>query len=259
MEEWRDRTEESRKRWEQIGAHWDAFMGPGGNDFHKALIRPGTEELLAIQPGQRILEIACGNGNFARRLAALGAQVVALDFSSELIKAAEAHSKGWDIEYHIMDATDERALLTLGVGCFDAVVANMAIMDMAEIRPMIRSAYSLLTSRGRVVLSLQHPCFQPPGSIQVTETEEVNGAIITRHMLKISRYKDPEVYEGLALFDQPVPHLYFHRSLASILEVFFEEGFVLNGMKEPVLVGDREEKDHWSFLPPAMILRFRKG
>ncbi len=33
-----------------------------GNDFVEVLIWPATLRLLALQPGQRILDIACGNG-----------------------------------------------------------------------------------------------------------------------------------------------------------------------------------------------------
>jgi len=46
-------------------------MGDESNQFHRELIRPYTEKLLDIKEGQTILDIACGNGNFSRRLAEL--------------------------------------------------------------------------------------------------------------------------------------------------------------------------------------------
>ncbi|MBA3531803.1 MAG: hypothetical protein H0T73_07790, partial [Ardenticatenales bacterium] len=61
--------DEVRAIWEQNAGYWDDYMGEG-NDYHLVLIVPTTERLLAIQPGERVLEIACGNGSFARRLAA---------------------------------------------------------------------------------------------------------------------------------------------------------------------------------------------
>jgi len=38
-----------------------------------------------------VLDVACGNGAFARRLAHLGATVTACDFSSQLIARARSY------------------------------------------------------------------------------------------------------------------------------------------------------------------------
>src|SRR5215831_13983752 len=73
-----DLVGESRDIWDQNARWWDAKMGEG-NDWHRLLIAPAVEKLLEIQPGESVLELACGNGQFARRLASLGARVVACD------------------------------------------------------------------------------------------------------------------------------------------------------------------------------------
>ena len=77
-------TEESREIWNRNAAEWDAYMGEGGS-FQRVLIGPVTERLLALQPVELVLDIACGNGAFARRMAQLGASVVASDFSEVFI------------------------------------------------------------------------------------------------------------------------------------------------------------------------------
>jgi 2-polyprenyl-3-methyl-5-hydroxy-6-metoxy-1,4-benzoquinol methylase len=53
---------------------------------------PALAALLDVQPGRRYLDIACGNGLTSRRLAALGVQVTAFDFSANLINRAKARS-----------------------------------------------------------------------------------------------------------------------------------------------------------------------
>ena len=58
--------------WEQNADYWDRGMGEG-NKFHKLLTEPAQLRLLNIRPGERILDIACGNGQFARKMADLGA------------------------------------------------------------------------------------------------------------------------------------------------------------------------------------------
>ena len=79
MGDWKNLMPESQARWETIAEFWDDYMGEESNRFHRELIRPKTEELLAVAEGQTILDIGCGNGNFSRRLAELGARVVAVD------------------------------------------------------------------------------------------------------------------------------------------------------------------------------------
>ena len=65
----------------------------------------------------------------------LGGQVLAVDFSEGMLERARAH--GGDVEYRYTDAMDEEALLALGEPTsFDAVVSNMAMMDMEAIEPM---------------------------------------------------------------------------------------------------------------------------
>jgi 2-polyprenyl-3-methyl-5-hydroxy-6-metoxy-1,4-benzoquinol methylase len=71
--DWKELSEESRSRWEAVAAFWDEYMGEHDNRFHREIVRPKTEELLAVEAGQTILDIGCGNVNFSRRLADLGA------------------------------------------------------------------------------------------------------------------------------------------------------------------------------------------
>ena len=109
-----------------------------GNHWHRLLIAPAVEKLLCIQPGERVLELACGNGQFARRLASIGARVVACDSSAAFLDCARLRpSEHADrIEYRPMDLTGEEQLAALGAGEFDAAVCNMALMDIACITPL---------------------------------------------------------------------------------------------------------------------------
>src|SRR5689334_7696255 len=124
-------TEETREIWDQKAEHWDAKMGEG-NAFQRVLVGPAAERLLSIQPGETVADIGCGNGVFARRLAALCAFVVASDFSPRFIERARARTTehAERIDYRVVDATDAAQLLALGERRFDAAVCNMALMDM---------------------------------------------------------------------------------------------------------------------------------
>ena len=87
-----DLNDETRDAWDANARVWDAKMADEGNDFVKILQEPAIYRLLDVQPGQKILDAACGNGIFSRKLAALGAEVTAFDFSTELIRLAQERS-----------------------------------------------------------------------------------------------------------------------------------------------------------------------
>ena len=79
----------AKKRWETNADFWDERMGELSNRFHREIVRPSTEVLLDINEGENILDIACGNGNFSKRLVDLGARVTAFDYSANLIENAK--------------------------------------------------------------------------------------------------------------------------------------------------------------------------
>jgi len=74
---------------------------------------------------------------FSRRVASLGARVVALDFSESFVKCARRRTMehAERIDDHVLDAIDEEAVLTLGEARFDTAVCTMALMDKVWRRP----------------------------------------------------------------------------------------------------------------------------
>lgn len=262
MAEWKELTDDSQKRWDEIAEYWDDYMGEKSNQFHRELIRPYTEALLNPLEGQTILDIACGNGNFSRRLAEIGANIIAFDYSPKMIERAKLRSVQHvdRIEYKVMDATKYDDLLFLGTGAFDSAVANMAFMDIADLVPLVQALKKLVKPAGAVVFSITHPCFQSPAMRKIYETEEQNGEIISRSSIQIFHYQTPQPYQAIGIKGQSTPHLMFHRSLSYYCQLFFQAGFILDGIEEPSF--QREEgnaKFEWIEIPPVMILRFRNS
>jgi 2-polyprenyl-3-methyl-5-hydroxy-6-metoxy-1,4-benzoquinol methylase len=256
-------ADDVRTAWERNAEWWDAYYKEG-NDFHRTLIAPLTERLLAIEPGETVLDVACGNGAFSRRMAQLGATVVAFDFSVSFIGCARKRTveRADRIEYHVIDATDRDGMLSLGEGRFDAAVCTMAIMDMEEIEPLAEALPLLLKPSGRFVLSVLHPCFNNPSCRMSAEQEDRDGDLRAVRTVKVERYLTPFSAKGIGIVGQPVPQTYFHRPLRALLEPFFRNGFVLDGLEEKAFADPSNARgplswDHYPEIPPVLVVRLR--
>jgi|SRR5579859_329283 len=255
----------TRDAWNQNAEVWDRTQGDAGNAFQRLLIGPAAERLLALQPGESVLEIACGNGVFARQIARLGAQVLATDFSEQQLARARARTTehAERIEYRLLDATSEEQLLALGTRRFDAAVANQALMDMATIDPLLSALGQLLKAGGRFVFSVTHPCFNTGSQHLVMEQEDREGEIVTTYSVKVSKYLTPTAHQGLAIIGQPVPQYYFDRPLHVLFTSCFRAGFALDGLEEPAFGPEVQGSRPFSWdgdfkeIPPVLVARMR--
>lgn len=259
---------QTREAWNATAQVWDERMGDEGNDFHQLLIRPAIEKLLELQSGQRILDIGCGNGLTTRRLATLGAKVTGIDFASEMINNARKRTNSNQInqeliEYRVLDATNETALLKLGENSFDAAVSAMALMDMAEIEPLFKALTKLIRPGGCFIFAVMHPCFNSMHTTLGGELIENENEFYTEYFIKVKAYLKASQKRGLALENQPQPHTYFHRPLHILLNTAFKFGFVLDGLEEPAFseeISARSNGINWARfneIPPVIVARLR--
>jgi 2-polyprenyl-3-methyl-5-hydroxy-6-metoxy-1,4-benzoquinol methylase len=247
--------------WDQNADFWDEHMGEG-NAFHKLLIEPVQLDFLQIQGGEVILDAACGNGQFARAMADRGAAVIAVDGSPRMIEHAKARSIGREKspEFAICDCTDKLRLLELGERRFDHVVCTMALMDMAEIEPLLSAAAKLLKPAGHFTCSLLHPSFNSGLIKYGVERHDIGGELVEEYFVRMSRYSTPMTTKGLAMVGQPAPQYYFHRPLAELFQHFFDAGFVLDRLAEPTF-GQRANRQEifdmvYQEIPPALVMRW---
>lgn len=258
-------NQEARRNWNNLAEWWDDRIGDG-NQFQDELIQPATERLLEIKPGTTVLDIACGAGRFGRRMAELGAHVVAFDFSEKFIQRARQRTPPGmkNIEYHAIDGTDRKAMLALGEHRFDRAVATMALMDMADIEPLFDTLPKLLKPGGWFVFSVVHPFFMSPGSSHFAESHEAEGKYWVENGVKITQYLTPVAYKGVGIVGQPTDYHYFHRPLSMLLSTGFRHGFVVDGMEEPALKFNPDPARYLSAsgmpeIPHIMAVRMRVG
>ena len=102
----------------------------------------GVVELLAPQPGERILDLGCGDGALTEALVAAGCAVVAVDGSAEQV--AGARSRG-------LDAHVARAESLPFEAEFDAVFSNAVLHWVRDADGVLRSVFRALKPGGRFV------------------------------------------------------------------------------------------------------------
>jgi len=209
--------------WESEADFFDERWGDQGDEFHHGVFAPAAERLLGLESGARLIEFACGNGAFARRLGRQGMSVVATDLSPALLAHAERRTEtisdqAVDISYRTVDATDERAILNCG-GPFDAAVCIMGVMSMPLLRPMFGGARRVLRPRGAFVVVTLHPAYATSG---YTFAKAESGD--EPHGLTIHRYLSRYATHGVTNSAQKQPQVYFHRPMRGLRGVCKDAG-----------------------------------
>jgi len=115
--------------------------------------------LLPVMTGDRVLDVACGQGRMSRRLAGLGADVVGLDISAAMLGKARAAGPE-TITYIRADVTGH--LAWWDGRPFDGCTCEMALMDIDDLAATLSAVAAVLRPGGWFVASIVHPCF--PGN-----------------------------------------------------------------------------------------------
>lgn len=120
---------------------WDPEQYARNARFVSDLGEP-VVDLLAPESGERILDLGCGDGALTEKLVAAGCHVVAVDSSSEQIKAA----RGRGLDAHVGKAEE----LTF-THEFDAVFSNATLHWIHNADEVIAKVFRALRPGGRFV------------------------------------------------------------------------------------------------------------
>lgn len=105
----------------------------------------GVVDLLDPQPGERILDLGCGDGALTAQIAARGASVLGVDASATMVAATRA--RGLEAE-----VVAGEALAFDNV--FDAVFSNAALHWMTQPEAVVRGVAKALKPGGRFVAEM---------------------------------------------------------------------------------------------------------
>jgi SAM-dependent methyltransferase len=162
---------------------WNAqAYGQNGAFVHE--LAGGVLELLAAQPGEKILDLGCGDGQLTKRIAAAGACVLGVDASPQMVAAARA------LGITVDEASAE--LLPHADGSFDAVFSNAALHWVRDQDAMMAEVHRVLKPGGRFVAEMG-------GHGNIAAIRVALMAVLARHGYAdredgVNYYPTPEAY-----------------------------------------------------------------
>ena len=201
---------------------WDAAQYDAKHAFVYEKAK-GLVELLAPQPGERILDLGCGTGALTAEIAKRGAEILGVDQSEEMI--AQARKKFPALHFEALDARQLRFNAE-----FDAVFSNAVLHWIPEAEQVIAGVAQALKSGGRLVAE-----FGGKGNIRklVDGFHRAFAALNMREPEGVSPWFYPSIaeYAGLlerhglevreaSLFDRPTVLEEGERGLETWIRVF---------------------------------------
>jgi len=137
---------------ENIAAGWSEGYSGGG--FAKRLACFQSLLKGVVKPGQVWLDLGCGSGVLTHELINLGATVVAVDGSPEMLKQARAFVGTVNGKQPAFIQGDVQALPALGPGLFDGVLCSSVIEYVEDPSALMGEVFRLLRPGGALIVSL---------------------------------------------------------------------------------------------------------
>jgi SAM-dependent methyltransferase len=211
-------------------SEWDAVAEArhrqiiSGNDvsYHKILI-PTIMRLIGDASDKTILDVGCGTGYLASKLAATARYVIGVDASKGMIDIAKREF-GQIPHLEFVNQTIEEFSREKLVPKFEIAVANMSLNTMLDLDKSLEAISNLLVPKGIFVFNVTHPCFYNQyRKYESTETFQYENPHIQRGKLIISN--EPQ---GL-----PMPTVHFHRPLQEYFKCLRTAAFAIDELLEP--------------------------
>jgi SAM-dependent methyltransferase len=238
--------------YDEIAGWYDDAIREGAlAPFHDWIV-PITVDLAGGVEGYRVLDLACGQGVVARRLAERGASVLGVDVSEKLLDLARRYERDEPrgIEYERGDA---RTLDAVPDGAFDGVVCNMSLMDIPDLDATLGTVSRVLRPGGWFVFSVVHPVCQTPGSpLWAREGGTVVGVEIRDYFAEgYWRRGNPEGVRG-----KLGAH---HRTLSTYVNGLARAGLFIERLLEPRATGEYADlAPVHRHVPVALVVRCAK-
>lgn len=214
--------------WSDVADWYDQLVGSEGSEYQRQVVFPGVLKLLKLQPGEHVLDVACGQGVLCRIMHERGAIVTGIDAADPLIRIARKRSDP-AITFLRGDARELTRHPQLHEASFDAITCVLAIQNIDPIAPVFAGMAKLLKPGGRCVIAMMHPAFRVPKAAfwgwdeqKQVQYRRVDHYLLPRKEPIITHPgKDPRRYTWT-----------FHRPLQSYIKALSHAGLLVDALEE---------------------------
>ena len=145
-----------RNAWGQIAEKYDRFVTP----THMWVAGEGLRRA-AVGRGTGLLDVAAGSGALSITAARLGAQVLAVDISPDMLRLLQRRADAEELSAIKTQVMDGHAL-QLPDGAFDVAASQYGVMLFPDLTLALREMARVTRPGGRVLLTV----FGPPEEIE---------------------------------------------------------------------------------------------
>lgn len=143
--------------WDQAAIVRHEQIISGRDLSFKHITMPTTLRLANLAPHHRVLDVGCGSGVLTKRLASECQEVVGIDPAPQYILIAREFCRNTHNALFVKGFVEDQIIGT--IGCFDVAVANMVLMDCANLDVVLSSVAEFLTPAGCLVATITHPFY----------------------------------------------------------------------------------------------------
>jgi ubiquinone/menaquinone biosynthesis C-methylase UbiE len=219
----------SETSWGSVASWYDKHLEHGADTYHEKVVYPNVMRLLGDVKDKHVLDLACGQGQFSRKLAEASAKVIGIDVGKELIAIAEKNNEDYKFTNHYF-VSPSHDLYMIKDGTQDLGICILALQNIEELQKTIQEVSRVLKPKGRFVCVINHPSFRNPRHTHWGYDE---------HAMVQYRRVDEYLSESKIKIDMTPGRLTdkkftisFHRPLQVYMKAFAKCGLVVTRLEE---------------------------
>lgn len=211
--------------WGGVAGWYDTLLEKGDDTYQAKVVLPNITRAMDLKKGERVLDLACGQGFFTRAFHLAGAQVHGVDIAHDLITRAKKQSPK-EVKYFVRSADD---LAIFEDNYFEKISIVLAIQNIEAPHKVFKECRRVLAPNGKLYLVLNHPAFRIPKASAWGFDEETK----TQYR-RIDRYMS----ESKSVIDMnpskpgTVETISFHRPLQYYFKILANAGFSVARLEE---------------------------
>lgn len=252
----------NKTHWGEVADWYDGVVNDD-NSYQTKVIMPNLKRILLENnklkdlKGKKVIDVACGQGYFSEMIKNLGAEVIAFDLGSDLIKLAikndesknenlidKIHNKS--IKYYVADAQDFVNVLikeekTFKKESYDIAICILALQNIENIKKVFDEVSKSLKVGGRFIFVINHPAFRIPQNSDwyFDNHKTLNARKVDMYMTETKIKMD--MHPGQRNKKLKEYTYSFHRPIQDYFKNLSNSGFVVDRLEEWISHKESEE------------------